>query len=233
MQAPTPIEIPVEAPGIDHVRGLWSRAEGGARPLLLACGAGLAMNAPFMAHVAEGLVRRGFSVLRFHYAYRERAISQGKRMLPPDRPEVLESVHRRALEELIALSGEPRPLLAGKSLGARISTILAAKEAPCRGLVLFGYPLHPAGKPERLRSEHFPMICQPTLFLQGTRDKLCTPELLLEERRRFGGGVDIAFIEEADHSFHVPKRTGRTDREVLEQLLDRTAAWEEERFPPL
>jgi len=220
-------EVAVQARRVEAVTALLSTPEGEAREraVLLANGAGFHMEAPWMAAVAEGLTARGFRVLRFNYPYKERGVREG-RMLPPDGREVLEASHLRVLEALRERTGGGRPLLAGKSLGARISTLLAAKDAPCAGLVLFGYPLHPAGRPERLRSEHFPAIAQPALFFQGTRDSLCDLGSLERELTRFGGSATVEVVEDADHGFRVRKRSGRTDAEVLEAMLDRVAAWE-------
>ena len=225
------LEIPVETQRVAAVAALWTAPAGSvqALPILLANGAGLPMRSPWMTAVAEGLTARGFGVLRFDYPYQERSVREGRR-LPPDRRPVLEDCHARVLAALVERTGVARPILAGKSMGARLSTILAAKDVPCRGLVLFGYPLHPAGKPERLRSEHFPAVVQPALFLQGTRDALCDLALLERELARYGGSATVEVVEGADHGFHVLKRSGRSDEAVLETLLDRTAAWIEESF---
>jgi len=232
-------EIPVDHAQLDAVSALWHEAPARARrasAILLAHGAGLDMDSPWMSEVADGLVARGFGVLRFNYPYKERAARRGK-SLPPDRRPVLEAAHARALDALIERAGERRALLAGKSMGGRMATLIAAKDAPCRGLILFGYPLHPPRKrdervdPKRLRREHFPAIVQPALFLQGTRDALCDLELLGDALRTYGGTATLEVIEDADHGFHVLKRTGLTDDEVRERMLDRVAAWESETFP--
>jgi len=225
--------VPVEARGVDAVSAVFEepRKDSGQSAVLLAHGAGLGMDSPWMESVAAGLVARGFPVMRFQYPYREQAAREGKQR-PPDRAPVLEGAHERVLAALRQRVGSRRIVLAGKSLGGRMSTHLAAKDVPCSGLVLFGYPLHPPGKPEKPRHEHFPAIVQPTLFLQGTRDALCRLDLLREALRRFGGAATLGVVEGADHGFHVPKSSGRTDAEVLEGLLDRVAAWEADTFPP-
>jgi len=206
--------------------------EPGARgsAILLAHGAGFHMEAPWMERVAEGLVARGSPVLRFNYPYMERGRASGHG-LPPDRQPVLEEAHALALAALAERAGERRVLLAGKSMGGRISTYLAAKGEPCAGLVLFGYPLHPPKQPAKTRSEHFPAIAQPALFLQGTRDEFAELSLLREALARYGGRATLEVIEGADHGFHVPKKSGRTDDEVREFLLDRVVRWERETFP--
>ena len=201
-----------------------------ASAILLAHGAGFAMDSPWMQSVALGLAARGFPVLRYNYPYKERSRSTG-RDLPPDRASVLEEAHAHALATLAEHAGGGRLLLAGKSMGGRISTHLAAKGERCAGLVLFGYPLHPPRQPEKTRSEHFPAIAQPALFLQGTRDEFAELELLREALARYGGRATLEVIEDADHGFHVRKKSGRTDAEVLEFLLDRVARWERETFP--
>ena len=199
--------------------------------VLLAHGAGYHMEAPFLERIASGLVELGFGVLRFNYPYRERALRAGKRMLPVDPARVLEAAHGAALGALITRSGDARPVLAGKSLGARIGTHLAAKDFACRGLALLGYPLHPARKPEKQRSEHFPAIAQPALFLQGTRDELCDLALLRDALARFGGPTTLAVLDTADHSFKTLKRSGLSEDDVHTWLLARIDRWERETFP--
>lgn len=198
--------------------------------VLLAHGAGYHMESPWMTTVAAGLVARGFPVLRFNYPYRERA-QREKHPVPPDRPAVLEDAHAAALAALATRAGGKRLILAGKSLGGRMATRIAAKGEHCAGLVLFGYPLHPPKQPAKTRSEHFPAIAQPALFLQGTRDDFADLGLLRTALARWGGRATLEVIEDADHGFHVRKSSGRTDEEVLESLLDRVERWERETFP--
>jgi hypothetical protein len=201
-----------------------------ASAILLAHGAGFGLDSPWMEAVARGLAARGFLVMRFNYPYRERAARE-RRDVPPDRADVLEAAHAAALAALVERAGTRRVMLAGKSMGGRISTHLAAKGEHCAGLVLFGYPLHPPKQPAKTRSEHFPAIAQPALFLQGTRDEFAELELLRTALARYGGRATLEVIEGADHGFHVPKKSGRTDDEVRELLLDRVARWESETFP--
>jgi hypothetical protein len=217
-------EIPLGAQ-FDAPEGAWR-----ASAILLAHGAGFHMDAPWMERVALGLVARGFPVLRFNYPYQERARARGAN-LPPDRQPVLEAAHAVALGALAERAGDRRLLLAGKSMGGRISTYLAAKGERCAGLVLFGYPLHPPHQPARTRSEHFPTIAQPALFLQGTRDEFADLALLRAALARYGGRATLEVIEGADHGFRVAKSSGRTDDEVRELLLERVSSWEREAFP--
>jgi hypothetical protein len=208
----------------------WPDGDERASAVLLAHGAGFHHESPWMKAVAGGLAARGFPVLSFNYPYRERSLRAGKE-LPPDRSAVLEEAHAGALAFLAERAGPGRILLAGKSLGARVATHLAAKGERCAGLVLFGYPLHPPGRPERERSEHFGAIAQPALFLQGTRDEFADLALLSAALQRFGGSATLAEIDDADHGFHVPKRSGRGDEDVLADLLARVARWERATFP--
>jgi predicted alpha/beta-hydrolase family hydrolase len=164
------LEIPLSHGEPRSLRAIW---DAGAAPrrasaILYAHGAELDLDSDFFEETAQGLAAQGFDVLRFRYPYMERRALTGKRY-PPDRVERLEDAHGLALEFLRRRAPGSRILLAGKSMGARISTHLAAKGHDAAGLVLFGYPLQPASDPARVRSEHFATILQPTLFLQGTR----------------------------------------------------------------
>lgn len=225
-------EIALDAGGEKKLGARFDPPRGPARAsaILLANGAGFGMDSPWMASVARGFAARGFPVLAFNYLYRERSLREGREK-PPDRTPLLEAAHARALGALHERAGGRRVLLAGKSLGGRISTHLAAKGEPCAGLVLFGYPLHPPGQKEKLRAEHFAAIAQPALFLQGTRDDFCDLELLRESLRRYGGRPTVEVIEGADHGFHVPRKSGLSDAQVLEALLERVERWERETFP--
>ncbi len=194
--------------------------------VLLAHGAGVGMSSPFMGDLAEGLAGAGFPVLRFHYAYAQRMLDEGRRR-PPDRRPALEAAHLGALA-LLREHYPSRPvLLTGKSMGGRMSTYLVAEGAAnARGIVLFGYPLHPPGKPEKLRDDHFPAVTLPSLFLQGTRDALCDLDLLNKSLARYGGPAQVHVIEGADHGFSVLKRSGRTPSEVQAELVTQFTQWE-------
>ena len=225
------IQVPLETGPIEDTSAIWETPEGSMRAaIVLANGAGFQMTAPFMESVAHGLVERGFGVLRFHYPYKERE-ARGENKRPPDRQPILEDCHRLIAEKARELAPDARLLLAGKSLGARMASHLAAKDVACAGLVFFGFPLHAPGKPGTSRAEHFAAIAQPSLFLQGTRDSLCKLDLLDEALKRYGGVATVEVIDGADHGFHVPKKSGRTDAEVLEAMLDGTARWDAETWP--
>lgn len=221
-------EIRIEVPhdGIPHVSGLLDRPDGDPRAILvLAHGSGAPMTSAFMARVAPALAARtGAAVMRFQYAYMERMSLSGTRR-PPERRPALESVHRAAFE--FARKRFPGlPLLGGgKSLGGRISTLMAADGEALDGLLLLGYPLHPPGKPEKQRTEHFPNLKTPTLFLQGTRDALCDLELLDPALKTIAGNATLHVVEGADHGFDVLKRSGRTPDEVLDEICAAASGW--------
>jgi len=227
-----PLTLPVPHPHVQRVSALLDLPPGARREraVLLAHGAGADMHSDFLSAMARGLCELGFPVLRFRYPYMERIAVEGRRR-PPDPAPQLEAAHSAALEELARRCPGARPLLAGKSLGGRMGTHLAAKGADVAGLVLLGYPLHPAGKPEKERSEHFPALVQPALFVQGTRDALCDLERLRRSLAHYGGEPTLAVIEGADHSFEVLVRSGRTRAEVQAEILARVDAWERRTFP--
>lgn len=195
-----------------------------ARPkacLALAHGAGAGMRHPFMAAVAAGLGKRGIAVLRYQFLYMEMG---GKR---PDRPPLAHAAVRAA----VAAAHQALPAIplfaGGKSFGARMSSQAQALEPlpDVRGLVFFGFPLHLAGKPSDQRAAHLAEVKVPMLFLQGAKDKLAEPELLKPVVTRLKKRATLEVFEHADHSFHVPVRSGRTDAQVMDALLDTAANW--------
>ncbi len=196
--------------------------------VLLAHGAGVDIDHPWMAGMSAALARRGFAVMRFRYPYMELAAQLARRR-PPDPASVLEDAHHDALEELRRRFPKRRWLLAGKSLGARISTHIAAKGAHAHGLVLLGYPLHPPGKPERERSEHFATLAQPALFVHGSRDEFGTLAELRSALRRYSGRTELEPIEGGDHSFERGAR--RPLPATLEHVAELIERWDARAFP--
>jgi uncharacterized protein len=184
-------------------------------------GAGAGMRHAFMEAAAEGLAAHRVATLRYNFPYME-----GGRGAPDPQPILLKTV-RSAVAEAARLAPGLPLLAGGKSMGGRMTSLAASKEAlpGVRGLVFFGFPLHAAGRPSSERGAHLSEVGLPMLFLQGTRDKLADLELL----RPLLDGVHPApvlhVVGDADHGFHVPKRTGRTDTEVLDELCARAAAW--------
>ena len=174
-----PLLLSVPHEGVQHVSMLLDEppegADLGTTALLLAHGAGAPMTAPVLTAFSAAVAAGGVPVLRFQYAYMEQMQRGGPRR-PPDRRPVLELVHRAALRDAEQRFAGRRLLLGGKSLGGRIATYLAAEGETCAGLVLLGYPLHPAGKPDRERSEHFAALAQPALSAACARRSRCTAE---------------------------------------------------------
>ncbi|MGK7867670.1 alpha/beta hydrolase family protein [Falsiroseomonas sp. E2-1-a20] len=189
--------------------------------LVLAHGAGAGMIHPFMAAVAEGLLARRIATLRFQFPSME---AGSKR---PDRPLLAHATVRAAVPAARARLPKVPLFAGGKSFGGRM-TSQAQAEAPLPdvlGLVFLGFPLHPTGKPSADRADHLARISVPMLFLQGTRDLLADMTHLRPAVAKLGDRATLVVSEQADHSFHVPVRSGRTDAEILHEMLDHVAAW--------
>lgn len=188
---------------------------------VLAHGAGAGMAHPFMAAVAEGLAERGIATLRYQFPYMERGSKR------TDTPKLAHATVRAAVAEA-ARRWPGAPLFAGgKSFGGRMaSQAQAAEPMPgVRGLIFLGFPLHPAGKPSDERAAHLSDVKVPMLFLQGSRDDLAQLDLLRPLVKRLGRRATLRVFEDADHSFHVPARSGRKDADVLAEALDAIAEW--------
>lgn len=189
--------------------------------LVLAHGAGAGMRHPFMAAVAQGLAERGVATLRYDFDY----MAKGSKR--PDPPQVAVARVRDAVAEANErLPGVPL-FAGGKSFGGRM-TSQAQAQSPLenvRGLVFFGFPLHAAGKPSSERARHLADVKVPMLFLQGARDALADLALLMPVVKKLGRRTTLEIVEDADHSFHVPAKSGRKDPEVLAAMLDAAAAW--------
>jgi predicted alpha/beta-hydrolase family hydrolase len=204
-----------------RVSGLMQRPASAKTCLVLAHGAGAGMEHPFMAALAHDLAAIGIATLRFQFPYIE---IRGKR---PDPPALCHATIRAAVAAAHEL--EPSlPLLAGgKSFGGRM-TSQAQAEIPLPhvcGLVFFGFPLHPAKQPSIDRGAHLSRVKIPMLFLQGTRDTLAELPLIEPLAERLGKLATLTLLEAADHSFHVPARSGRTDAQVRSEMLGSLATW--------
>jgi len=193
---------------------------------VFAHGAGAGMRHGFMASFANGLAERGIATLRYQFPYME----QGSKR--PDLPKMAHATVRAAVAE-VGRQLHGLPLFAGgKSYGGRM-TSQAQASAPLpgvRGLVFVGFPLHPAGRPSDERAQHLFAVDRPLLFLQGTRDELAALELLQPLVQRLGERATLALFEDADHSFHVRARSGRTDAQTLAAMLDALAGWARDRI---
>jgi predicted alpha/beta-hydrolase family hydrolase len=188
---------------------------------VLAHGAGAGMEHPFMAAVAVELAERGIATLRYQFPYME------QRARRPDPPARAQATVRAAVAEAARLLPSLALFAGGKSFGGRMtSQAQAAAPLPgVRGLAFLGFPLHPAGRPARQRGDHLFDIQAPMLFLQGTRDALAVLEELEPLCEALGDRAVLKLYRDADHSFHVPARTGRKDAQVRGEMLDALAAW--------
>ncbi len=179
------------------------------------------MNHPFMQRAAEALEARGVATHRFDFPYMQAKKNR------PDPPAVAEEAVRKAVAEA-ARQAPGLPIFAGgKSFGGRMtSQAQASQPMPgVRGLVFFGFPLHPPGRPGTARAEHLTSVDVPMLLLQGTRDEFAQLDLLQAVVRRLGDRATLHLIEEGDHSFKVPKRTGKTETDVMNALADTVSTW--------
>ena len=192
--------------------------------LVLAHGAGAGMEHPSMTAVAAELATRNIATLRFQFPYMER------RTRRPDPPPVCHATVRAAVAEAARLAPKLPLIAGGRSFGGRMTSQAQAIEPlpGVKGLAFLGFPLHPAGKPSAERAEHLREVNIPMLFLQGTRDELAQLELLQPLIDRLGARATLKLLQDADHSFHVPARSGRKDAEVRTEMLDALATWIEQ-----
>jgi len=204
-----------------EVSALLLKPEGARLLYVLAHGAGAGMRHPFLESMAGRLAERGIATLRYQFPYMER------RARRPDPPAVAEATVRAAVEEA-ARATPGVPLIAGgKSFGGRM-TSSAQASAPLpgvRGLVFLGFPLHPPGRPGDERAKHLSQVHIPMLFLQGTRDDFADLKLLQPLVQRLGGLATLHLVRDGNHSFKLPKRAGKTDTEVMAELVDAIVEW--------
>jgi predicted alpha/beta-hydrolase family hydrolase len=220
---------PVTVPVNDQIRvsGLMQQPNPAKACLVLAHGAGADMHHPFMASLAADLAEIGIATLRFQFPYTER---RGKR---PDSPVLCHATVRAAVATAHALAPSLPLFAGGKSFGGRMTSQAQAEIAlphVC-GLVFFGFPLHPPKQPSIDRGAHLFQVKIPMLFLQGSRDPLAELPLIEPLAKRLGERTTLTLLEGADHSFHVPTRSGRTDAQVRSEMLEVFATWAESVLP--
>jgi uncharacterized protein len=203
------------------VSALLSKPAGVRALYVLAHGAGAGMEHPFMSAVASGLAELGIATLRYQFPYMER----GSRR--PDPPPLCHATVRAAVAEGSRLAPDLPLIAGGRSFGGRMTSQAQAliPLAGVRGLAFLGFPLHPAHHPSDTRARHLAQIQIPMLFLQGTRDALAERALLEALVARLGARAHLHWLEEADHSFHVATRSGRTDAQVRSILLHSLCTW--------
>jgi len=195
------------------VSGAWHHPAHGSAYLVLAHGAGGTVHTPSLKLYAEGLAEHGLGAVRFNFPYAE----AGKR--GPDRAPVLEACWRAVADQVRARA--KTLLLGGRSLGGRMASNIVADGYKAEGLVFLAYPLHPPGKPERIRDEHLYNIKVPMLFLQGTKDPFATPELLEATVAKLPTAT-VHKIHGGDHSHKV---SGRSTEDVIDELVALTMDW--------
>ena len=201
-----PESAAIEVTPGEAVTRLHYRANSPKGSLILAHGAGADQHHPFMVTFAGGLATRGIEVFTFNFVHTEKK----KRL--PDRNDALEACWRA----VIAQTPAENLFVGGKSMGGRIASQVLAKDRRCaEGLVFLGYPLHPPGKPDTLRTAHWPEINVRTLFVQGTRDPFGSPDELTPHLKKLGAEATVVPVLGGDHSFKVPKRGPVTQVEVL------------------
>ena len=218
---PTAEQVTISLESGVRVSGLALRPSDAESWLVLAHGAGAGMTHPFMESLALELAARKIASLRYQFPYME---SGGKR---PDRPDVCRATVRAVVGVASRLAGTLPLFAGGKSFGGRMtSQAQAAAPLPgVTGLVFFGFPLHTAGSESLQRGQHLASISVPMLFLQGTRDALAQLPLIHILLQQVGAQAALHVLEGADHGFHVLKRSGRTDDEVMAEMVDALAAW--------
>ena len=179
------------------------------------------MDHPFMADVARELASRGIATLRYQFPYMERGARR------PDPPQLAQATVRAAVAAALGLLPELPLIAGGKSFGGRTTSQAQAKAwlQGVYGLAFLGFPLHPAGRPSQDRAQHLFDVEIPMLFLQGTRDTLASLDQLEPLCKKLGRPATLKLFADADHSFHVPARTGRKEAQVLGDVLDEFAAW--------
>lgn len=208
-------------PAIDTPAGrVFSLVDGSSETVVvLAPGAGADMRAEFMEVFAKGLAAHGLCVVRFNFAYAE----QGRKS--PDRQPVLEETYRAVVDHIRATLSPATLVLGGKSMGGRIASHIAASGADVDGLVFLGYPLHPPGRPERLRDAHLYEISAPMLFVEGTRDPFCPLDTLEKVRAKITAPTTLHVVDDGDHSLKVRKSSGRSTPEAWDDAIGAVGKW--------
>jgi predicted alpha/beta-hydrolase family hydrolase len=204
-----------------NVSGLLLEPSGARALLLLAHGAGAGMRHRFMEEVAAKLADRNVATLRYQFPYMENGSKR------PDPRSALTASVRAAVAVARSYAGELPLFAGGKSMGGRMTSLAVAAEPldGVRGLIFFGFPLHAAGKPGAERGQHLTQIKIPMLFLQGSRDALAELKLLKPLCAKIGKRAELFIIDGGDHSFHMLKSAGRSDSEVLGDVVRKAAGW--------
>jgi uncharacterized protein len=218
---PASESVRIAVPGSSEVSGLFICPERARALLVLAHGAGAGMAHPFLARLSDELHGAGVATLRYQFPYMEH------RRRVPDPPAVLTATVGAAVRRAAELAPDLPRFAGGKSMGGRMTSLAAAAHPldGVLGLVFFGFPLHPPGRVGTTRADHLARVTVPMLFLQGTRDQFAELALLRPIRDRLGSRAVLHVVDGADHSFHVLKRSGQSDADVLRGLAQTVASW--------
>jgi uncharacterized protein len=221
-----PVTIAVD--DAQRVSGLLQVPSPAVACYVFAHGAGAGMTHPFMQNMADALAARRIATLRYQFPYMEKGTKR------PDSPQLAQATVRAAVTHAARLLPGVVLIAGGKSFGGRMTSQAQAASplAGVQGLAFLGFPLHPAGKPSDERASHLTETHIPMLFLQGTRDDLADLALLQALAERLGKRATLKLFADADHSFHVPKRSGRTDSQVIGEVSDALVDWLETRLAP-
>lgn len=211
----------INGPGSGELSALLTKPHAPIAAFVFAHGAGAGMTHTFMQAVATGLAARRIATLRYQFPYMERGSKR------PDSPAIAHATVRAAVAAAAAALPGVSLIAGGKSFGGRMTSQAQALEPlpHVRGLCFFGFPLHPAGKPAAERGAHLANVDVPMLFLQGTNDALADVRLIEPLIASLAPRATLHLVAAADHSFHVPVRSGRNDAQVMEEILDAMAAW--------
>jgi predicted alpha/beta-hydrolase family hydrolase len=221
MNVVTPQGLKLKVDGANEVSALLLRPSAARACFIFAHGAGAGMTHEFMEKVAAGLCDRGIATLRYQFPYMEKGSKR------PDAPVIAHAAVRAAVAEAARRCPGLVLIAGGKSFGGRMTSQAQAIKplTGVRGLAFLGFPLHPAGKPSDTRARHLGDVHVPMLFVQGTRDKLAELPLLEPVVKRLGKSASLHPVQEADHSFHVPARSGRNDADAMSEVVDTLSAW--------
>lgn len=208
--------------GSETTSAIYDPGEGDAiadTVFVCAHGAGGNMVDGGMQKTARALVTRGVNLVRFNFLYKERKSGR------PDPMPKLQECYSAVVDRVRSELNPKKLVIGGRSMGGRAASMMAADGFDCDGLLLYAYPLHPAGQPEKLRDAHLSSIEVPVLCFNGTRDALCMPSLMEKALETVTTKWRMEWIEGADHSFHVLKSSGKTDSQVTEEIGNVSSAW--------
>ena len=211
----------IQISGKATISSKWLIPKGYKKAIIIAHGAGQDMHSAFISALHEGIADMNILTVKFNFPYLE----QGRKA--PDQPSVLIATWQAVIDTVIEKTGltHEHIVLSGKSMGGRYTSLLAAEQNKFGGLVFFGYPLHPAGKPEKLRDEHLSTIDSPMLFIQGTRDSLCKLDRLRPVLAGLIPHPDLHIVEGRDHSFKMLKSLNRSERSVWDEIIRISGEW--------